>query len=43
MAAATDPLVGEVAWVTDHCGQPPGSVRVYFCFHGRGWEDMQLW
>jgi hypothetical protein len=28
MAAATSPMAGEAAWVTDHCGQPPGGVCV---------------
>jgi hypothetical protein len=43
VAAMMTPMPGEAAWVMDHCGQPPGSVRVSFSLHGRGWEDAQLW
>jgi hypothetical protein len=42
VATAMFPIAGEAAWVTDHCGQPPGSVHVSFTLHGVGWEDARL-
>jgi hypothetical protein len=34
VAVATAPMAGEVAWVTDRCGQPPTRVHVGFSLHG---------
>jgi hypothetical protein len=43
VAAAAALMAGEVEWVMDHCGQPPGRVRVRFGLHGGGQEDARLW
>jgi hypothetical protein len=43
VVTAMAPMAREAAWVTDHYGQPLGSVRVSFGLHGGGREDARLW